>query len=37
MGKAYSYDFRKKVMEAIELNGYPKREVSEMFNISRKA
>jgi transposase len=35
MGKAYSHDFRKKVMEAIELNGYPKREVSEMFNISR--
>lgn len=35
MGKAYSYDFRQKVMEAIEQNGYKKQEASEMFNISR--
>jgi transposase len=35
MGKAYSYDFRQKVMQAIELDGYKKSEVSEMFNISR--
>ena len=35
MGKAYSYDFRQKVMQAIELGGYKKSEVSEMFNISR--
>lgn len=35
MGKAYSYDFRQKVMAAIELNGYKKQEASEMFNISR--
>jgi transposase len=35
MGKAYSNDFRRKVMHAIEQDGYKKREVSEMFNISR--
>lgn len=35
MAKAYSYDFRQKVIDAIEVNGYKKSEVSEMFNISR--
>lgn len=35
MGKAYSYDFRQKVMQAIELDGYKKSAVSEMFHISR--
>ena len=35
MGKAYSHDFRQKVMQAIELNGYKKSEVSERFHISR--
>ena len=35
MAKAYSYDFRCKVVEAIELDGRKKREVAEFFNISR--
>lgn len=35
MAKPYSYDFRQKVMEAIELNGLKKSEASELFNISR--
>lgn len=35
MAKAYSYDFRQKVMQAIELDGLKKREASELFNISR--
>jgi len=35
MPKAYSYDFRQKVIEAIELDGRKKCEVSEFFNISR--
>ena len=35
MPKPYSYDFRKKVIEAIELDGWKKSEVSQMFNISR--
>lgn len=35
MGQAYSYDFRRKVMDAIELDGYKKSEASEMFHISR--
>lgn len=35
MVKAYSIDFRQKVIEAIELDGRKKSEVSEMFNISR--
>jgi transposase len=35
MPKTYSYDFRQKVIEAIELNGYQKRKVSQMFKISR--
>lgn len=35
MAKAYSYDFRQKVMQAIELDGVKKSEASELFNISR--
>ena len=35
MAKPYSYDFRQKVIEAIELDGRKKCEVSEIFNISR--
>lgn len=35
MGKPYSYDFRQKVMQAIELNGLTKSEASALFNISR--
>lgn len=35
MAKPYSYDFRQKVIEAIELNGLKKSEASEYFNISR--
>jgi transposase len=35
MPKPYSYDFRKKVIEAIELDGWKKSEVSQLFNISR--
>jgi transposase len=35
MAKPYSYDFRQKVIEAIELNGLKKKEASELFNISR--
>jgi transposase len=35
MAKPYSYDFRKKVIAAIELDGRKKGEVSEFFNISR--
>lgn len=35
MAKAYGYDFRQKVIQAIELDGYKKSEASEMFNISR--
>jgi len=35
MPNPYSYDFRQKVIEAIELNGLKKSEVSELFNISR--
>jgi len=35
MSKPYSYDFRRKVIEAIELDGRKKCEVSEVFNISR--
>ena len=35
MSKPYSYDFRQKVIEAIELDGRKKCEVSEIFNISR--
>jgi len=35
MAKAYSYDFRCKVVEALELDGRKKCEVAEFFNISR--
>ena len=35
MSKPYSYDFRQKVIEAIELDGRKKCEVSEIFHISR--
>jgi transposase-like protein len=35
MAKPYSYDFRQKVIQAIELDGLKKREASELFNISR--
>lgn len=35
MAKAYSYDLRQKVMQAIELDGMKKSEASELFHISR--
>lgn len=35
MAKPYSYDFRQKVVAAIEVDGRKKCEVSEVFNISR--
>ena len=35
MAKAYSYDFRQKVIQAIERDGLKKSEASELFNISR--
>jgi transposase len=35
MSKPYGYDFWRKVIEAIELDGRKKCEVSEVFNISR--
>ena len=35
MVKAYSDDFRRKVIEAIELDAHRKNVVSELFNISR--
>ena len=35
MAKAYSYDLRKKVMEAIELDGLKKSEAAQIFQISR--
>ena len=35
MAQPYSDDFRQKVIEAIELNGFKKSEASQMFNISR--
>lgn len=35
MAKPYSYDFRQKVMQAIELDGFKKSEATELFNISR--
>jgi transposase len=35
MPKPYSYDFRQKVLQAIELDGLKKCEASELFNISR--
>ena len=33
MSKAYSYDLRQKVINAIELDGLKKKEASELFNI----
>lgn len=33
MPKPYSYDFRQKVIQAIELDGLKKSEASELFNI----
>lgn len=35
MARPYSYDLRRKVIEAIELNGMKRCEASEFFNISR--
>lgn len=35
MPKPYSYDFRQKVLEAIELDGMPKTEAAQVFHISR--
>jgi transposase len=35
MPKPYSYDFRQKVIQALELDGLKKSEASELFNISR--
>jgi len=35
MPKAYSYDFRCRVIEAIELDRIRKTEASEVFNVSR--
>jgi hypothetical protein len=35
MAKPYSYDFRQKVMQAVELDGLKKGEACELFNISR--
>ena len=35
MTKPYSYDLRKKVVEAIELDGFKKTEASKIFNVSR--
>lgn len=35
MPKAYDYDFRRKVLEAIELNGMTRSEASAAFGISR--
>jgi transposase len=35
VAKAYSEDFRQKVMQAIELDGLKKSEASQVFNISR--
>lgn len=35
MAKAYSYDLRQKVIQALELDGLKKSEASELFNISR--
>jgi transposase len=35
MPKAYDYDLRRKVIEAIELNGMKRTEASQIFGISR--
>lgn len=35
MAKPYSYDFRQRVIQAVELDGLKKCEACELFNISR--
>lgn len=35
MARAYSYDLRQKVIQAIKLDGWKKSEAAEMFQISR--
>jgi transposase len=35
MAQPYSNDFRQKVIQAIELDGFKKSQVSQLFNISR--
>ena len=35
MPSPYSYDFRRKVIEAIELDGMPKTEAAQIFHVSR--
>lgn len=35
MAQPYSNDFRQRVMDAIELDGFKKTEASQLFNISR--
>jgi transposase len=35
MAKPYSYDFRQKVIQAVELDGLKKGEACQLFNISR--
>ncbi|MEO0011838.1 MAG: hypothetical protein RLZZ535_227 [Cyanobacteriota bacterium] len=35
MAKAYSYDLRQKVIQAIELDGWKKSQAAEIFQISR--
>ena len=35
MARSYSEDFRRKVLQAIELDGLKKQEASELFHISR--
>ena len=35
MAKAYSYDLRQKVIQALELDGWKKSEAAEVFQISR--
>ena len=35
MSNAYDYDLRLKVMNAIELDGMPITEASQVFNVSR--
>jgi transposase len=37
MAKAYSLDLRQKVIDAIELDGMPKGEASQVFRISRNS
>ncbi|MDC0836583.1 IS630 transposase-related protein, partial [Limnoraphis robusta] len=35
MPTPYSYDLRQKVIDAIELDGMPKTEASQVFHVSR--